>query len=111
MIRTVQEQLLKLNEEAGALLVKDAVRKEDFFQGTYCSHAPDLLIIPGDGYDFKGEFGSQEVLKKRHFTGMHTYEDAVIMGSRINIEQIETICDVSEVILKEMLYEPISVYS
>jgi len=44
---------------------------------------------------------------KRHFTGMHTFEDAVILGNRIDIEPVETICDVYEVILKEILYESI----
>lgn len=106
-VRYIQEQLFKFNSEYGDKIIKDVVRKEDFFAGRYNSNAPDLLIIPDKGYDFKGEFGSQEVLKKRHFTGMHTFEDAVILGCRINIEKVETICDVSTLILKEMHYESI----
>lgn len=106
-VRHIQEQLFKINSEYGDNIIKDVVRKEDFFTGRYGNNGPELLIIPDKGYDFKGEFGSQEVLKKRHFTGMHTFEDAVILGSRINIEQVETICDVSELILKEMHYESI----
>ena len=77
------------------------------FQGRYSSNGPELLIIPDKGYDFKGEFGNPEVFMKRHFTGMHTFEDAVILGNRIDIEPVETICDVYEVILKEILYESI----
>lgn len=106
-VRYIREQLFKINSEYGDTIIKDVVCKEDLFSGRYGGNGPELLIIPGKGYDFKGEFGGLEVFRKRHFTGMHSFEDAVILGSRINIEQVETICDVSALILKELDYESI----
>ena len=107
MVRHIKQEILKINIEYGDNIIKDVVSKEELFQGRYSSNGPELLIIPDKGYDFKGEFGNPEVFMKRHFTGMHTFEDAVILGNRIDIEPVETICDVYEVILKEILYESI----
>ena len=40
--------------------------------------APDLLIIPRNGYDFKGNLWREHLTEKGPIVGAHTYEDAFV---------------------------------
>lgn len=103
----LKEQLLSMNDEFQDNVVKNVYTKDELFHGEYIKNAPDFLVVPDSGYDFKGEFGSKHTLKKRHFEGMHTYEDAMIAGINIDINSVESVCDVSKIILQEICDEPI----
>ena len=40
---------------------------------------PDLIAIPFDGYDLKGNLWRENLFEKTVFNGMHTFDDAFIL--------------------------------
>jgi len=51
--------------------------KEDAFRGAHDEIAPDLVVIPNDGFDLKAGFnGKDEVFTTGPRNGMHTFDDA-----------------------------------
>lgn len=51
-------------------------RREDLFTGSALIDAPDLLAIPREGYDLKGEVDTNGLWHRGVFTGTHTYDNA-----------------------------------
>ena len=55
------------------------VTKEDAFRGTHDAIAPDLVVLPTDGYDLKAGFrGGEDVFGVGPRNGMHNFEDACL---------------------------------
>jgi len=53
--------------------------KEDAFRGDHDDIAPDLVVIPNDGFDLKAGFnGSEEVFDVGPRNGMHSFDDACL---------------------------------
>jgi uncharacterized sulfatase len=53
------------------------VAKEEAFRGDHEEIAPDLVVIPNDGFDLKAGFkGAEEVFGVGPRNGMHSFEDA-----------------------------------
>jgi len=50
--------------------------------------APDLLIMPHDGYDIKGTFDSVDLTGRGKLVGMHKYDNATLFvrGHRIAVD-------------------------
>ena len=46
---------------------------------------PDLIAVPFDGYDLKGNISSDKLFNKTVFNGMHTYNDAFVLGRGIDL--------------------------
>jgi predicted AlkP superfamily phosphohydrolase/phosphomutase len=64
--------------ETGDSMMKCVLRREEIFNGPYLGAAPDLVAIPREGYDLKGQFTRPTLAAKSPVEGMHTYEDALI---------------------------------
>ncbi|MEW5911446.1 MAG: alkaline phosphatase family protein [Thermodesulfobacteriota bacterium] len=63
--------------ETGQALVKKVHRREDIYHGPHVIKAPDLVIEPAPGFDFKANLGVKGLLAPPETSGMHTYEDAL----------------------------------
>ncbi len=63
---------------SGDLICKRIFRKEDIFRGECLERAPDIVIDPHDGYDFKAGLTKREIFTSSPISGMHTYDDAML---------------------------------
>jgi predicted AlkP superfamily phosphohydrolase/phosphomutase len=64
--------------ETGAPIVKEVYRADDIYHGPLRQRAPDLLVMPHDGYDIKGTFESSELTGRGKLVGMHKYDNATL---------------------------------
>ena len=60
----------------GEAVVERVYRREELFSGPCEDLAPDLVVMPRDGYDLKGAIGRPSGFGETSITGMHTYDDA-----------------------------------
>ena len=79
-------------------VVKRVLYREEIYQGEFLHYAPDLLIHPINGYDFKSTLNCNKIFNVSTIKGMHTYEDAIILGSNIDISSVFQITDVYNII-------------
>ncbi len=77
----------------------------DVYQGPHSGKGPDLLLVPHNGYDFKGRIGSPEVFGRRKLQGMHTWDDAFFVTLRPDLMPDKdefTLLDIPPQILKSL---------
>ncbi|MDD5678400.1 MAG: alkaline phosphatase family protein [Kiritimatiellae bacterium] len=120
-----EEKLVKELESAlysmtfnGRPVVKKVFHKKDIYTGPQTDRAPDMVVLPENGFDFKaamtlprqgfggfrkntprlatGCFTQSNIFAASRFAGMHTYENAFLMCSDKNVS-IPTDPDVSYV--------------
>ena len=53
--------------------------KEEVYTGPLLSMAPDIILIPTNGYDLKATVAAATCTQKDIFTGMHTHDDAFLI--------------------------------
>ena len=76
------------------IILKEVINHQ---QRTY----PDLIAIPFEGYDLKGNLWRDNLFEKNIFNGMHTYDDAFILLRNGNLpEKRFAITDISSIIYK-----------
>ena len=69
--------------------------------------APDLLILPHDGFDFKGTLWWQTLTEKGPVVGTHTYDDAfMLVKDRALVKDSFSIVDAMPTVLHLMNIEP-----
>ncbi|MHB1392546.1 MAG: alkaline phosphatase family protein [Clostridia bacterium] len=95
----VKDKLLQLMSPDGMEHVIERVfYKEELYSGPYLHNAPDIVAHPQRGYDLKGAF-SGDLFTRSHLNGMHTYDDAVIVGRNEDVSRTDSIMDVAGIIL------------
>jgi predicted AlkP superfamily phosphohydrolase/phosphomutase len=67
-----------VDPETGAPIVKHVYRADDIYHGPLRERAPDLLVMPHDGYDIKGTFDSTALTGRGKLVGMHKYDNATL---------------------------------
>jgi predicted AlkP superfamily phosphohydrolase/phosphomutase len=74
--------------QSGQQMVKDVYRAADIYAGPLFDRAPDLLLMPHDGYDIKGTFDATTLTGRGALVGMHKYDNATlfIKGHRITVD-------------------------
>jgi predicted AlkP superfamily phosphohydrolase/phosphomutase len=73
----LREDLASLTGPDGTPVAERIETKEDAFRGDHDDIAPDLVVIPNDGFDLKAGFGgSEEVFDTGPRNGMHTFDNA-----------------------------------
>ncbi len=89
--------------DSGERMVQRVLTREEAFCGELLDQAPDLVIDPYNGYDFKGAMNKLTLTGKNKLTGMHTYDDAMlyVKGRDTSGDQIR-VTDVMPTILKLM---------
>lgn len=77
----LRDEIIKKLEtftETGRPVCKQILKKEDALWGEYLDTAPDIIIDPYDGYDFKAGLKKNLVFESGAISGMHTYYDAML---------------------------------
>ncbi len=82
--------------ETGDVVCKQVMRKEEVFDGPFADDAPDIVIDPCNGYDLKAKLGAGHLFEKGPRSGMHTYDDAMLLTGR-NLRGVARAGDISEV--------------
>ncbi len=71
--------LSDVKDSQGNQIVARTVCREEIYAGKHMERAPDLLVLPNDGYDLKARFGPGPLLgSDTPRNGMHTYDDAFV---------------------------------
>ncbi|QZA88949.1 alkaline phosphatase family protein [Salinarchaeum sp. IM2453] len=96
------EDLQSLEGPEGQPVCKRIVEKEDAFRGEHASIAPDLTIIPNNGFDLKAEFTDDtSVFSTGPRNGMHTFDNASLFIDHPEAEIKDTdLLDIAPTILK-----------
>ncbi|NQS97203.1 MAG: alkaline phosphatase family protein [candidate division Zixibacteria bacterium] len=79
--------------DTGEQIVDKVYHREEIYRGDYLNRAADLIVIPKNGYEFKGNLTSDTLTFKGELVGMHTYDDAFLYvdGLRLTDRQPEII--------------------
>lgn len=61
----LKAELLKITDpESGEKVIKNVFEKEEIFSGEYLDNAPDLILIPNDGYFFQDKYLCEKLFDK-----------------------------------------------
>ena len=89
----IKKVLFDLRDKDGVQVIEKIFEKEEVYRGPHLDEGPDLLCLPKAGYDLKGNLRKQEIFTTDIFKGMHTWNNAVLLGpadlkmeASINIE-------------------------
>ena len=95
----IKKQLLSISDTTNGKTIADKVfYREEIYQGDYLDDAPDLIVYPKNGYDLKSVLDGGNIFTKSLLSGMHTYEDALIVGAGIDVSKVKAIDQVSGII-------------
>jgi len=98
--RELKEKILNLKSPDNDLIIEEVFFREEIYSGPHLHIAADLIVHPRWGYDIKGNVNTGKLCHKSSaISGMHTYEDAVIFGKNVNIEEVQSIQDPLRLIL------------
>lgn len=89
----------------GEVVCKQVMKKEEVFSGPCMDRAPDIVIDPCNGYDLKAKLGAGHLFEKGPRTGMHTFDDAMLLTGPdlVSISRAESITDVGRLTAKFLL--------
>ncbi len=103
----LSRNLLQIKDPHGQLVIKRVERgyklyglapeKQShlFIDPLKLKNIPDLVAVPFEGYDLKGNLWSEQIFKNTQFTGTHTFNDAFLVAKNLQInEKINSIQDV-----------------
>ncbi|NOZ20879.1 MAG: hypothetical protein GXP25_07290 [Planctomycetes bacterium] len=71
-------RLRELKSPDGQAVCKQVFTKEEVYDGSHMDRAPDIIIDPVEGYDFKAALSPGDIFAEDAITGMHTYDDAFL---------------------------------
>ena len=90
VLAELEEWLLTLRDDSnGEQIIKETIRPADMYSGDRLPMAPDLLAIPHDGYDMKGNVNPGMLTFKGDLVGTHTFHDAALFvrGRDLSVER------------------------
>ncbi len=100
-------ELERLEGPAGGKVCRKVMRREEVFSGPYLSSAPDIVIEPEDGFDFKAGLKQTQVFNTGPLSGMHTFSDALLyVRGRRGYPRRPSIPDLAPTLLKIFGIEP-----
>lgn len=81
LLEHLSQMLLSMADpESGEPMVDSVRRSSELYRGPHIDLAPDLVVVPKRGYDFKGAIGKDSLTDVGPFTGMHTHDDALLFA-------------------------------
>jgi predicted AlkP superfamily phosphohydrolase/phosphomutase len=88
----------------GRAVCRKIVRGENAFNGENTEIAPDLVIIPADGYDLKAGFTDKDaVFSTGPRNGMHKFENACLFSTKSDLDLTDVdLLDITPTILDLM---------
>ncbi|MCK5618347.1 MAG: alkaline phosphatase family protein [Candidatus Krumholzibacteria bacterium] len=69
-------------DDGNDTIVRKVFYGADVYTGPHADKGPDLLLVPNNGYDFKGRIGAPAAFGERRLQGMHTWDDAFFVTLR-----------------------------
>ncbi len=97
----LKEKFLAM-EWKGEKVIQQVFFPEEIYRGPEFDRAPDLVLLTTYGRDLKGNIRKPEVFGTTHFTGMHTRDDAFLIGNRPLPDKRPHIEDVPGLLLKAL---------
>ena len=91
--------------ESGEKIIERVVKREELYHGPHYNEGPDLVAIPRNGYDLKGNLDKKELTYRGPLVGMHTYDDAFLYVRDLEVRRGDNqfgVMDVMPTILKLM---------
>ena len=84
-------------------IIDKVFHRDEIYHGDYLERAADLIVIPKNGFDLKGDLFKEKLTLKTELVGMHTYDDAFLYvdGLKLN-ERRPQIIDVLPTIFNLM---------
>ena len=83
----LRSDLESLTGPDGRQVCKRIVDGEDAFDGAHDEIAPDLVVIPADGFDLKSGFGGKEaVFTEGPRNGMHKFENSLLYSTAPDLD-------------------------
>jgi predicted AlkP superfamily phosphohydrolase/phosphomutase len=106
----VKGALLAMGDpDSGEMIIEKVFKREELYQGPHYNEGPDLVAIPHNGYDLKGNLDKKELTYKGPLVGMHTYDDAFLYIKDVEVRRGDNqfgVMDVMPTILKLMGLSP-----
>lgn len=100
VVEDIKERLIRLrNPFNGEQVIDKVFLKDEIYSGEYICNAPDIIAYPLKGYDLKGALDNKDIFTNSILNGMHTYDDAILIGVNCNISEISLIEQVADLIL------------
>lgn len=65
-----------IDPDTGEKIVRKIFKREELFSGPFYDNTPDLVVVPVDGFDLKGNINQPKLTYKGELVGMHTDDDA-----------------------------------
>ena len=97
----LKERLLEFKEpETNENIIDKVFTRDEVYRGSVTADAPDLIVHPCNGYDLKGFVSSRELFGQSALCGMHTYENALVVGINFEVDEIQSISDIYNQILR-----------
>ena len=90
----LKHNLLEMTDpDTGEKIIRYVFAREEIYSGAYAHRAADILAIPHDGFDLKGNLTAEKLTYKGELVGMHTYDDAFLYidGLQMDSRQAEII--------------------
>lgn len=90
----IKEKIRTMSDpDTGKRIVKEVYASREIYRGAFVHRAADLIVIPNDGFDLKGNLTADELTFKGDLVGMHTYDDAFLYvdGIKLSDRQPEII--------------------
>jgi predicted AlkP superfamily phosphohydrolase/phosphomutase len=97
--KALKEDLLSLTVN-GEPVIRQVFLKEDIYHGQCFEEAPDMVVLPHEGYDLKGSIAKEGLTGKGPLTGGHTRENATFYINRRIACQNPNIVDAGVSVLK-----------
>ena len=96
-------QALEPLEINGRRAISHIFRKEEVYRGGMADRAPDLVLMPGAGFDLKARIASDELIEEDIFTGKHNQHDAFLLVSdhaldALDIPERPSVFDVANIL-------------
>ena len=101
-VRQELKELFLALEHEGRKVIQAVYFAEEIYEGPELAKAPDLVLLSRYGYDLKGNIRKSELFDRTHFMGMHTRDDAFLLGNRPLPDKRPHIEDVHDLLLKEL---------
>jgi len=95
--------------DSGERIIEEVFKREDLYHGPHYNDGPDLVAIPRNGYDLKGNLDKKELTYKGPLVGMHTYDDAFLYIKDVEVRKEDNqfgVMDVMPTILKLLEVTP-----
>jgi len=64
------------DESTGEKIVRQVYQREQLYNGPFYENTPDLVVVPENGFDLKGNINQPGLTYKGELVGMHTDDDA-----------------------------------